>query len=99
MKSSDYTHLLLQKDSYLRYGGVNTEENPIQKGCFKKVTSALYNFFRSPFTVYASIVGTSVAASAAALTNFHKNSNTLIKVLTRLVLIFLYILTAHYMRY
>ena len=46
------------------------DEIVMQRGCFRKVTTALYSFLRSPYTLLISLVGTSVAASAAAVTNF-----------------------------
>ncbi len=69
MKGGNYASLLEMGD-HVRYGATDDEVFSVQKGCFSRVTSALSSFFRSPFVVYAAIVGTSVAASAAAVTIF-----------------------------
>lgn len=65
-----YTSLLGTAGDHSGYGGTNVEVPLIQKGCFSRITSTLSNFFRLPSVVYTSLVGTSVAASAAAVTIF-----------------------------
>lgn len=59
-----------RETSYLLDDNNNLNEDFAPNGCFHRITSALYSFFRSPYTIFASLVGTSVAASAASVTNF-----------------------------